>query len=456
MPAKPAAFNLAVVFSLLVRSEEPGAMEFRMSMKRRTLLATGVGTAAAMTLSRRGWSQSKPFDGMTLRLACVNDQYSPGIKALAERFKQESGVTILVDILGYGELQTKITTDYVGHTKGYDLATTDNVWAPQLAEAGYTVTLNDWMKRDAEEMKLDDIYPVLFPALGNYDGKQVAFPLAGYANVLAYRKDLYKEANLQPPATMQALVSAAYKLTDKSRNQYGWVANGQKGAACAQDWMQYLAEVGGVLVQDGKPTLDAAPNVQSLTTYRDLFQKAAPPGAVNWDWDGREASFRNGLAANMQTWSVGALGYFDPAQSKVTETAALMVTPTATGMKPRYGIGGWGIAINADIEDRRKQAAWAYIKWITSPEIHKALNLLNAGSFLRKSEIHDPQLIQKYPFLPVIDESFTHGDPDFRPRVPQYPQIQDILGTAVNAALVGAATPQDALSAAQKQALRYF
>jgi multiple sugar transport system substrate-binding protein len=324
-----------------------------MAMKRRSLLAAGLGTAAAFGWSRNGWSQTKPFDGMTLRLASVNDQYSPGLKQLSARFKQETGITVVVDILGYGELQTKLTTDYVGHTKGYDLATTDNVWAPQFAEAGYTVPLNDWMKRDAEEMKLDDIYPVLFPALGNYKGKQAAFPLAGYANVLAYRRDLYAAAKLQPPATMQALVDNAYKLTDRSRNQYGWVANGQKGAACAQDWMQYLAEVGGVLVAHGQPTLDASLNVQSLTTYRDLFQKAAPPGAVNWDWSGREASFRSGLAASMQTWSVGALGYFDPAQSKVTKSAALMVTPTAKGMKPRYGIGGWGIAINADIEEQR-------------------------------------------------------------------------------------------------------
>jgi multiple sugar transport system substrate-binding protein len=427
-----------------------------MAMKRRSLLAAGLGTAATLAWSSPGRSQSKPFEGMVLHLASCNDQFSPGLKTLGERFRQETGITVIVDILGYGELQTKLTTDYVGHTKGYDLATTDNVWAPQFAEAGYTVPLNDWMTRDAVEMKLDDIYPVLFTALGNYKGRQVAFPLAGYANVLAYRKDLYAAAKLQPPQTMQALVTNAYALTDKSRNQYGWVANGQKGAACAQDWMQYLAEIGGVLVSNGQPTLNAPLNVQSLQTYRDLFQKAAPPGAVNWDWDGREASFRSGLAANMQTWSVGALGYFDPAQSKVTESAALMVTPTAAGMAPRYGIGGWGIAINADIDDKRKQAAWTYIKWITSPEIHIALNQLNACSFLRRSELKDASLNRKYPFLSVIDESFTHGDADFRPRVPQYPEIQDILGTAVNSALVGAMTPAAALAAAQTQVQRYF
>jgi multiple sugar transport system substrate-binding protein len=50
------------------------------------------------------------------------------------------------------------------------------------------------MTRHAAEMQIDNIYPVLLPALGNYQGRRVAFPLARYANVLAYRKDLYEAA----------------------------------------------------------------------------------------------------------------------------------------------------------------------------------------------------------------------------------------------------------------------
>ena len=126
---------------------------------------------------------------------------------------------------------TKITADYVGHTKGYDLATVDIVWSGQFAEAGYTVDLTDWIKRDAAEIKVDDIYPSLMASLGGYKGKQVAFPFAGYANVLAYRKDLYEAAGLKPPATMEEFVADALKLTDRSKKIYGFVANGQKGPA---------------------------------------------------------------------------------------------------------------------------------------------------------------------------------------------------------------------------------
>ena len=49
---------------------------------------------------------------------------------------------------------------------------------------------------------------------------------------------------------------------------------------------------------------------------------------------------------------------------------------------------------------------------------------------------------------------FLNGE--YRPRIPQYPQIQDILGSAVAAVLAGGADPQAALDEAQKKARKLF
>jgi multiple sugar transport system substrate-binding protein len=333
----------------------------------------------------------------------------------------------------------------------------DNVWAGQFAENGYSVDLAPLMKRDAAELALDDIYPTLIDSLGRFGARQVAYPFAGYANVLAYRKDLFEAAGLAPPKTMEDMVAAAYTLTDPAKRIYGFVANGQKGAAGAQDWMQYNAEMGGsILDSGGKPALNSEANVRSLTVYRDLFRKAAPPGAVGYDWGGREESFRQGLVAQMQTWSVGAPGYYDPKISKIIDKVAIAPSPRGAGLPQIYGVGGWGLAINADAKARQQEAAWAFIKWAASPEAHKALNLMGAGSFIRKSEMTDPDLKAKFPFLPVLALTFEHGDGDYRPRIPQYPQIQDLLGTAVNSVLVGDAEPRAALDAAQAEAAKLF
>ncbi|MCX5515884.1 sugar ABC transporter [Kaistia algarum] len=418
-----------------------------------------LGAAALLSAGLAGsaFAADKPLAGVTLTLASQNDQFAAVIAKLAPQFEEKTGATVKVDILDYGSLLTKTQADFVGHTKSYDLVTMDIVWAGQYAENKYTVDLTDWIKRDAAELQLDDIYPATIKYIGQYDGKQVAFPFAGYAAVMAYRKDLLDAAGIKVPETAEDFVAAAIKLTDPSKKIYGFVANGQKGAAVAQDWLQYNAQLGGsVLDASGKPALNSDANVASLKVYKELFDKAAPPGAVDYDWGGREESFRQGLVAMMETWSVGAPGYYDPSMSKVVDSVGISFTPVGKGLPVKYGLGGWGMGINADIDPAKQEAAWQFIKWLTSAPVQKEFNMLGAGSYIRKSTLADPDLNAKYPFLPIIAKSFENADGDYRPRIPQYPEIQDLLGTAVNNVLVGGTDPKAALDEAQKQAEKLF
>ncbi|MFW8643385.1 ABC transporter substrate-binding protein [Rhizobium beringeri] len=413
---------------------------------------------ALMTLmTSTAFAHAKPLDGVTLTLASQNDPFAGVLTKLAAQFKEDTGAELKVEVMDYGTLLTKTTADFVGDTKGYDLVTMDIVWAGAYAENGYSVDLTDWVKRDAAELDLDDIYPVILESLGQYNGHYVAFPFAAYANVLAYRKDLFEAAGLAVPKTVEELVSDAKKLTDPSKKQYGFVANGQKGPAVAQDWMQYNNQMGGsILGKDGLPALNSPENVESLAVYKQLFVETAPPGAIEYDWGGREESFRQGAAAMMRTWSVGAPGYSDPASSNVVGKVGIAVAPVANGVSPQYGVGGWGMAINADIDAKQKEAAWTFIKWLTSKKIHKEFNLEGAGSFMRKSQMTDPDLTAKFDFLPVVAKTYENGNGDYRPRIPEYPEIQDILGAAVNSVLAGAAEPKAALDEAQAEAKKLF
>ena len=75
---------------------------------------------------------------------------------------------------------------------------------------------------------------------------------------------------------------------------------------------------------------------------------------------------------------------------------------------------------------------------------------------MRKSEMTDPDLTAKFDFLPVVAKTYENGNGDYRPRIPEYPEIQDILGAAVNSVLAGAAEPQAALDEAQVEAKKLF
>ena len=55
-------------------------------------------------------------------------------------------------------------------------------------------------------------------------------------------------------------------------------------------------------------------------------------------------------------------------------------------------------------------------------------------------------------FVEVTTASFRDDiDPEWRPLIPQWPAVGEIMATAVQAALVGQAKPKDALAEAQKQ-----
>lgn len=426
-----------------------------MQKNRRALISPFLLAASALIVA--GPLSAASAAEVTLNIASMNDPFGAAMTKLAPKVEAATGIAIKVDIMSYGELMTKTSADFIGDTGSYDIVTMDNVLTGQYATAGQVIDLKPWIEQDAAELDLDDVYPIVMNSLGGYGEMQVAFPFSGYANVLVYRTDLFEAAGLAAPTTMQELQAAAEKITDRDKGQYGWVANGQKGPAVAQDWMQYNAQLGGsILDAEGKPALNSDANVESLTVYKAFFDKAAPPGAVDYDWGGREQAFRQGVAATMQTWSVGAAGYGDPAQSNVVDKFAVIKAPTGEGVEPKYGIGGWGLSINEDIAEDRQAAAWTVIKYLAGKEGQKELALLGAGGFVRKSTLADPELNAKYPFLPIIAESFEKGDGDYRPRIPEYPEIQDILGTAVNAVLAGDADPKAALDDAQARAEELF
>jgi multiple sugar transport system substrate-binding protein len=409
-------------------------------------------------LTSTAYAQDRPLEGMVLTLASQNDQFGAVLAQIVPQFMEETGAEVRVEIMNYGDLLTKTTADFIADTGAYDLITMDIVWAGSYAENGYSVDLTEWVERDAEEIDLDDFYPVVLESLGQYEGRYVAFPFAPYANLMVYRKDLFEAAGLEPPTTTEQMVEAAHALTDPSQNQYGFVANGAAGAPGAQDWMLYNSQFGGsILGPDGLPALNSPENVNSLTVYRELFLETAPPGAIDYDWAARGESFRQGISAMLETWSVGIPQILNPEQSTVAEDVGIILAPVAEGLPLDYGVGGWGMAINADITPERQEAAWTFIKWLNSKPVHKEFNLMGAGAFMRRSEMTDPDLLAVYgDVLPLIDATFENGNGDFRPRISQYPEIQDYLGTAVNSVLAGALEPQEALDEAQERALSLF
>ena len=69
-------------------------------------------------------AQDKPLEGITLNVASQNDQFAGPLRQISQRFKDETGATVSVDVLSYPELLTKVTADFVGNTLASDFTAT--------------------------------------------------------------------------------------------------------------------------------------------------------------------------------------------------------------------------------------------------------------------------------------------------------------------------------------------
>lgn len=136
--------------------------------------------------------------------------------------------------------------------------------------------------------------------LDSSDGKLLAVPSDGWAQLILYRKDLFERAGLRPPDTYEALQAAAAKLNT------GGIAGitlavAPKDAFTAQSFEHIALANGCQLVDDaGNVTLDSPPCVRAFEFYAGLAKNHSVKGMQ--DVDSTRATYFSGKAA-MTIWS---------------------------------------------------------------------------------------------------------------------------------------------------------
>jgi len=93
-----------------------------------------------------------------------------------------------------------------------------------------------------------------------------------------------------------------------------------------------------------------------------------------------------------------------------------------------------------------KDAAWEVLKYYSSPSVHERW-CINTNTLPSRISVGQSEFFTSDPALKVYVEQNEVALP--RPVTPVYPQISEIIQVAVQSALTGQATPQEALDQAQ-------
>jgi multiple sugar transport system substrate-binding protein len=202
------------------------------------------------------------------------------------------------------------------------------------------------------------------------DNKPYYIPYGVYEKTLFYRKDWFKAAGLEVPKTWDDLVKAAIKLTDPSKNRYGYSFRGGAGSPDYIEFMTWsylgkkIAPKDSYFTQDGKVMFDSPEAKQVLDTFVKLYKEASPPDSISWSYPEMVQGFTSGMTA-MLIQDPEVIVTADENMEKGTWATAPLPkgTPSGVAQQPA-GTAGWGIGAFS----KHKDEAWKLVSFLSSPE----------------------------------------------------------------------------------------
>jgi multiple sugar transport system substrate-binding protein len=217
-------------------------------------------------------------------------------KALVSQFNQEHpDIMVNYRSIPWADWY-QIFVTAIGSGTAPDISTGAGYQAIHFYDQGAILPLDDVIGQWKKNGKLDDFLPKTVDTM-KYDGHYTALPWAIDIRVWYYRKDLFGEANVQPPTTWQEFKAAAQALTNPSGDQYGLVACGDT-LGSHYLYTLILNNGGGLFTKDRKPDLDSARNLEAFRFLWDLVHShAVCPASAGYHYEDEVSAFAQGRGA---------------------------------------------------------------------------------------------------------------------------------------------------------------
>lgn len=315
-------------------------------------------------------------------------------RAIMDEFEaQNPGIKVELISGPYSNTRDQIVAGAATGTLS-DVVGLDGAWVNDLAKQGAIAALDDLMAStnfDASQVA----------AIIKLDGKSYMFPVASFVYPIFINLDLFKAAGIEKlPANRTEFVEAARKLTDASKNQYGWVLplSLQTPNGVQNDVMSWVWASGGSMLKDGKPDLTNEYVISALKFIESMYKEGLiSPGSFAKQEQDKVEEFVNGRIGMM----VDTLAHINMIRDRNPELKfTISDFPAVDGYTGRKGLpyAAWGIGVSENSE--HKAEAWKLVSYLMSTEVNsKLVSIANAF----------PGNIHAKPDFVVADELFGKG-----------------------------------------------
>lgn len=316
-----------------------------------------------------------------------------------------------------------------------DILMIDNPYVPQVASLGVLTPLKSLGKLSVKDIARTELYD------GYYNGVLYALPLYTNTNGLFYNKKMFAAHHLAPPKTWAQLETDAKLLTTKS--VYGFVtALNPQGDAAYWSTAPFIWTNAGVdyTAHVNSPAVVAAVNV-FVTMARD---GSMPKQVVEPSFNADDV-FDAGKAAMDQSgpWTIAQKNGIKGLDYGVAEL------PTRTGhQKLLVPTGGETWTIPKTDPPAAKKAAFQYLKWLDTPAVDVQEAVLQGGLVPTIKSAVPVALKEEDPSAmgPFAEELINGGTPRTLYLKKAFEAVSTTVGNAIDAAVVGTETTQEALN----------
>ncbi len=292
---------------------------------------------------------------------------------LAKRFmEQHKAIEVEVEVIPQMQYVPKMTTAFSAGSAPDALATSP-AWLSQFAAAGWLENVEEPLKSSGLDK---EVLPVAMAQARLYRNTAFMVGCVVDTHPLYYNKQHFADAGLSaPPATTDEFAAHARKLTDASKNRFGYY-QWANGANCFQHWSTWMLAHGGIganntLFDADKKCVFAGPkHVEGMDHWLALYRdaKVSPPASVTSTAQDGTNAFNAGQIGMVMGF-LGGIGQFS--KSIGADKFGVALPPAGpAGQFFHYGVNGYAISA----QSKHKAAAWEYVRFLMSPEVNEQLN----------------------------------------------------------------------------------
>lgn len=391
------------------------------------LTATGTGALAETTLNALFMAQAA---------------YSEAdVRAMTEEFtKSNPDIKVNLEFVPYEGLRDK-TILAQGSGAGYDVVLFDVIWPAEFAENNILV---DVTSRVTEEMKAG-ILPGAWTTV-EYNDKYYGMPWILDTKYLFYNKDILAKAGITaPPKTWDELTEQAQIIKDKGLLDAPIAWSWAQAEAVICDYTTLVSAYDGEFLKDGAPAFQTGGGLDALTYMVNSYNAGlSNPNSKEFLEEDVRAVFQNGEAAFALNWTYMYNLANDPAESKVAGNVGVVPAPGVAGKSEVSAMNG-SMGLGVTTSSKHPDEAWKLVEFLTSQPVQNKYAKLSLPIWA--SSYDDPAVTSgQEDLIAAAKVGLAAMYP--RPTTPKYQELSVALQQAIQEALLGQATPEDALAAA--------